>query len=230
MSKNIKLALLLALSLVAIWCLSLPSAFADDWDKATKITINHPFEVPGLVLPAGTYVFKIVDMQGDRHVVRIFNEDQTVTYTTILAFADWRWDTSDDTLVTFYEAERGRVPAFHEWFYPGRNSGVEFPYPAKPAFIETPETAAATEEPVIFKAEPPVFRGKPRPEPAPFVEEAFVPATPEELEGVSGVETEPVPEPEPVPELPNTATPFTFVGLVGLLAMGAAAGLGRIIK
>jgi hypothetical protein len=231
MSKNIKLVLLLAVSLVVILCLSPPSVFADDWDKATKITINHPFEIPGMVLPAGTYIFKILDIQGDRHVVRIFDEDQTVIYATILAFADWRLDTSDDTVVTFYEAPTGRVPAFHEWFYPGHRGGVEFPYPEKPEFTEAPPTAAVAEAPVIAKVEaPPVFREKPRPEPAPVIEEAYVPPTPEELEGTTGVETGPAAEPEAVPELPKTATPFPLIGLIGLLAAGAASGLGLFRK
>jgi hypothetical protein len=230
MFKKIKIALLLAFCLVAILCLSPPSMYADDWDKATKITLNHPFEIPGMILPAGTYVFKIVDLPAERHAVRIFNENESATYATLLAFPDLRMESRDDTVVTFYEAEKGRVPALHQWFYPGHLGGVEFAYPEKPPM----EFAAVTEAPPVvtkLPEPPPVFREKPTPEPV--VEEAVPepllevePAT----EAVTPVaEPEPAAEPEAVP-LPKTGTPFPLIGLVGLLSAVAASGLGLIRK
>jgi hypothetical protein len=224
MSKTIKLAVLLALSLIVTWGLSTVSAYADDWNKATKITFSNPVEIPGMILPAGTYMFKILDLLGDRHVVRIFNEDESAVYATILAFADWRPEATDDTVVTFYESEKGRVPALHEWFYPGHLGGVEFAYPEKPPFIET---AAVAEEPIVTKAPeaPLVFREKP--ERAPAIKEAIKPPPPE----VVPVEETTIPEPEPEPEappLPKTATSFPLIGLIGLLAAGAASGLGWV--
>ena len=53
--------------------LSLPfmrSAQADEWDKKTDVTFNQPVEVPGMVLSAGTYVFKLADSESDRSIVR----------------------------------------------------------------------------------------------------------------------------------------------------------------
>ena len=44
-----------------------PNARADDWNRKTSITFSSPVEIPGVhltgwsVLPAGTYVFKILD-------------------------------------------------------------------------------------------------------------------------------------------------------------------------
>ena len=41
-------------------------AKADEWNKITVVTFNQPFEIPGVgaqVLPAGTYVFKLLDSQ-----------------------------------------------------------------------------------------------------------------------------------------------------------------------
>ena len=55
------------------------------------MTFSAPVEIPGVhlkgwgVLPAGTYVFKILDSQSDRHIVQIFNADETQCYATILA-------------------------------------------------------------------------------------------------------------------------------------------------
>jgi hypothetical protein len=55
-----------------------PAARADDFNHRTVVTLSAPVEIPGVhlqgwgVLPAGTYVFKIVDSQSDRHIVQIF--------------------------------------------------------------------------------------------------------------------------------------------------------------
>ena len=50
---------------VAVLCLlAVSTASADDWNRKTVITFSGPVEVPGVgqqSLPAGTYVFKIVD-------------------------------------------------------------------------------------------------------------------------------------------------------------------------
>jgi hypothetical protein len=68
-----------------------PVANADDWNRKTVMTFSAPVEIPGVhlkgwgVLPAGTYVFKILDSQTDRHIVQIFNQDETQIYATILA-------------------------------------------------------------------------------------------------------------------------------------------------
>ncbi|PYS05701.1 MAG: hypothetical protein DMG17_33735 [Acidobacteria bacterium] len=38
--------------------LSASNAKADEWDKKTLVTFDQPVEIPGMVLPAGTYVFR----------------------------------------------------------------------------------------------------------------------------------------------------------------------------
>ena len=46
-----------------------PSAMADDNNLKTTVTFSQPVEVPGVnaqVLPAGTYVFKLMDSLTDR--------------------------------------------------------------------------------------------------------------------------------------------------------------------
>ena len=54
-----------------------PGARADDWNRKTVVTFSGPVEIPGVhlqgwgVLPAGSYVFKILDSQSDRHIVQI---------------------------------------------------------------------------------------------------------------------------------------------------------------
>ena len=103
-------AMVFCLSLVALAVL--PSAKADDWNKKTTVTFNAPVEVPGVgaqILPAGTYVFKLLDSPSDRHIVQIFNQAEDHVYTTILAIPDYRMRATGKTVMTF--KERGRRTA-----------------------------------------------------------------------------------------------------------------------
>ena len=41
------------------------AAHADESDQATTITFNEPIQIPGQVLPAGSYLFKLIDSDTD---------------------------------------------------------------------------------------------------------------------------------------------------------------------
>jgi hypothetical protein len=120
-----------AFSLVALFALAAPSAMADEWNHETVVTISGPIEVPGVgqhVLPAGTYVFRLLDSQSDRHIVQIFNQDKTHLFTTILAIPNFRLKATDKTVITFRERPAGEPEALRAWFYPGREWGEQFVY------------------------------------------------------------------------------------------------------
>jgi hypothetical protein len=225
-----------AFSLAAVWLLTTPAAFADDWDKLTRFTVNQPFQIPGgITLPAGTYLVKIVDLVADRYVVRFMSEDGLTIYSTTLAFPNFRPEPTDKTEMTFGEAEPNEARQIQTWFYPGRQFGVEFAYPERrPA--EFPAFAAEPEAP--FKDSAPVYREKPAEPVEEFVEEPIVAvAEPEEeAKPVEYPEFVPVEEPElgleyaePLP-LPKTATPFPAIGLIGLVAAGIASSLRLLNK
>jgi hypothetical protein len=105
-----------------------PMVQADEWNKATKVTVDQPIQVPGTVLPAGTYVFKLPDPT-DTTLVSIFNADGTRLITTVQGISDYRMDTPDKPILQFEERPWGQPEALKAWFYPGYNSGVEFLYP-----------------------------------------------------------------------------------------------------
>ncbi|MGD1095437.1 MAG: hypothetical protein ABSB35_26015 [Bryobacteraceae bacterium] len=142
----------------AVLCMALlgaafsPNAKADDWNRKTVVTFSGPVEIPGVhlqgwgVLPAGTYVFKILDSQSDRHIVQIFSQDELTVYATILAIPNYRLQATDKTTITFRERPAGEPEALRAWFYPGRNSGEEFVYPKARAM----ELAKAENTPVLF--------------------------------------------------------------------------------
>src|SRR5262249_52983655 len=104
------------------------SVKADAWNKKTILTFSQPVEVPGVVLPAGTYVFRLLDSASDRHIVQIFNEDQNHIYATVLAIPNYRLQVTGKTVITFVERPAGEPPAIRAWFYPGDNFGQEFVY------------------------------------------------------------------------------------------------------
>ena len=106
------------------------TAAADEWDKRTVLTFSEAVEVPGKVLPAGTYVFQLADAAASRHVVQVFDQGGRIL-ATILTSSTARTAATYDTGITFEEQRAGGPFPIKKWFYPGRLSGEEFIYPAQ---------------------------------------------------------------------------------------------------
>ncbi len=121
----------------------------DEWNLTTKFSVNHPFEVPGMVLQPNTrYVIRLLDSPSSRNVVQIYNEDQTHLLTTFIAISDERLEPADRTVFTFIETQPEFPMPIKEWFYPGRLNGLEFVYPKDQAM----EIARHAREPVLATA------------------------------------------------------------------------------
>ena len=112
-------------SLCAALCTSVRG---DTWNKKTIVTFADAVEIPGQVLPAGTYVFKLADRPSNRHVVQIWNEEETQILATIMTVPNHRLDAVDTTVFEFDERPGDSPMAIRYWFYPGENSGEEFIY------------------------------------------------------------------------------------------------------
>jgi hypothetical protein len=104
------------------------TAKTDPWNKKTIVTFGDAVEIPGQVLPAGTYVFKLADSASDRHIVQIWNGDETELLATILAIPKCLLDTPAKAIFEFDERAGDSPIALHSWFYPGENTGQEFVY------------------------------------------------------------------------------------------------------
>jgi len=126
MRSSIIAAGALAAASIVIWA---PQVKADEYDKKTILTFSAPVEVPGRVLPAGTYVFKLLDSPSDRHIVQIYNKDETKPIAEILAVPDERLQPRGKTVITFDERPSASPEALRAWFYPGNTIGQEFVYP-----------------------------------------------------------------------------------------------------
>src|SRR5271168_5038311 len=135
---------LVVAALSFVGAVSAPGARADQWNKKTVMTFNQPVEIPGQILPAGTYTFKLLESPSDRHIVQVFNADGTQLIATILTINDYRLQPTGRTVVKFAEQPGDAPDALKAWFYPGDNFGQEFVYP-KPRAVEL---ALALKEPV----------------------------------------------------------------------------------
>jgi len=107
-----------------------PKVRADESDKKTIVTVNEPIQVPGKVLPAGTYVFKLLD-SNDRTLVAIYDADGMHFITTVQGIPDVRTETPDKAILQLEERPSGQPEALKAWFYPGDDFGVEFVYPTQ---------------------------------------------------------------------------------------------------
>jgi hypothetical protein len=126
---NVKKTVIVALSMAVLGAVSASSASADEWDKLTYLTFSKDVAIPGKVLTAGTYTFRLSDSQSDRHIVQIFNQTGTELITTLLTIGDHRFSPTDDTVITFGEAAGNTPPPITRWFYPGDTDGQAFIYP-----------------------------------------------------------------------------------------------------
>jgi hypothetical protein len=127
----IRTKLFLASTLALMLTLVGISTFAQEpANQITYFTFSAPFELPGgKVLPAGKYVFKILDSPSNRHVVQIMSEDQKTMHATVLAIPANRLDPAPEPEIRFMEAAANMPPAVRTWWYPGRSIGHEFIYP-----------------------------------------------------------------------------------------------------
>ena len=212
---------------------------ADQWNKKTIITITQPLQLPGVTLQPGKYVFKLGDSSSNRHIVHVFNEDETDVLTTILAIPNYRLRPTGDSEFGFWETPKGTAPALRAWFYPGDNFGQEFAYPKNEAMVIT--AAVGQMVPSISAEEQmEIARTEVKTETAELktdvvTEEPQEVAEVAEVEPITPAVEEParVEEPTPAVEtqkedtvieeepkaLPATASSFPLVALLGMLSL-----------
>jgi hypothetical protein len=226
--------------LAAIGAAFAPAVRADEHDKRTVITFNAPVEIPGVhlsgwgTLPAGTYVFKLLDSSSDRNIVQIFSKDEKTVYATILAIPNYRLKATSKTVMTFNEAPAGQPEALRAWFYPGDNYGQEFVYSkskaveiskitSTPVLFVPDEIAVEVSEPVTIHA-PVVAQLRTAPVMA-------VQPTGQEVVLAEVITPAPMPmQAEPVRKLPTTASDLPLFGLLGLVALTGVLATSVVLK
>jgi len=119
---------------------------ADEWNQKLTLTFNNPVEIPGQVLPAGTYVFKVGvgDTSQDEDVVRVYDKAENHVYGVFLTIPDHRLTRSNKPVLEFEKGPAGSPEAIYAWFYPDDKTGHEFVYPKSQAM----RLAKANDRPV----------------------------------------------------------------------------------
>lgn len=252
MRLNKSAAVLVGCFVLALVALAPPVTQGDEWNLATKFTVNHPFQVPGLTLQANTpYVIRLFDSPSERKVVQIYNEDQTKMLTMFMAISAERLEPTDKTVFTFIETEPGYPIPIKEWFYPGRLTGREFVYPkdqamqiarharepiltADGAITKTETTQVFEEKPAVVEeitpAEPEVDQAEQAEQVAQVEPVEQQQVEPQDVENVPQVENTESREQVPAVteedrELPATAGELPLIALIGMLCLGAGLGL-----
>lgn len=193
-------------------------ARAQTSNKRTTITFNQPVQIPGKVLPAGTYTFTIPDTTGMRHIVQVWDKDKTNLIATVLAIPNYRLEASEDTVIEFSERPVNLPQAVKAWFYPGHAYGIEFVYPKQEAI----QIAKAANEPVPAETVEPTA--------STFETVPLIAITPQQKEEpiTEAFQTTPTAEPvETAQALPKTASLIPLFALLGAAFILIGFGLKR---
>jgi len=92
------------------------------------LTFNGPFALPGVLLPAGTYVFDVV-ATGSNEVVRVTSRDRSRIYLTAFTVRVRRPKILPVTRqIVFTEVAAGITPPVKTWFPIGQSIGHQFVY------------------------------------------------------------------------------------------------------
>jgi hypothetical protein len=240
MDVMIKNAIWLGFTLSLLGVISASAVRADEWDKKTILTFSQPVEIPGQVLPAGTYTFKLADSLTDRHIVQIFTADGSQIIATVMAIPDYRLTATDQTVIKFGEVPRGSPEAIRAWFYPGNTTGYEFVYPksratqlAKAANAVVPAVAVDIADVGALKSVP-IVAITPQAKEIPVT--AAIQTTPVDqvataansstaVAGTTGLKQAGPSDRRSTRQLPKTASAVPLIGLLGLGSIALAFGL-----
>jgi hypothetical protein len=110
------------------WAALLPLAQADDRVQKTRLKFDQPIEIPGAVLPAGTYWFALEDGQPDHNLVRIFSADGSKVEATVWTVPIYLQQSIDNTEIEFAERPHQKPESLLKWYIPGRLTRHEFLY------------------------------------------------------------------------------------------------------
>ena len=100
------------------------------------LTFTAPFALPGVSLPAGTYVFDVV-ATGSNNLVRVTNRDGSRIYLTAFTVPVQRPTGLPLTRqIVFNEVGSGMTPPVKTWYPVGQAIGHQFVYDASPRQLD----------------------------------------------------------------------------------------------
>ena len=103
-----------------------PNAQAQSLEEKMHVTFSGPVELPGEVLPAGSYIFEALE---NGHLTRILSGDEQHVMATLFTVPDERMEPVEKPTVILGESTQGTPQQVKAWFFPGDAIGNEFIYP-----------------------------------------------------------------------------------------------------
>jgi hypothetical protein len=219
------------------------NAFTNTADKRTYFTFSQPVALPGVTLPAGTYMFRLADDTTTRKVIQVANKEGTQSFAMLHTMPAYRPDAPRDPEVRFMETASGAPIAVRAWWQGGERTGYEFIYSPEQLAAFDRSVASTEPAPLAPSADADIeSEAAPAGEPVAegplngpdVVDGPGVPADEPEQQVAQAQEPQQVPppapeaRPEPAREtLPQTASPLALLLLGGV----ASASLGlRLLR
>ena len=139
---------LTVLSTFAMLTLAAVTAQAQPSDYRTFFTFSGPVTLPGVTLPAGTYLFRLADPDSSRKVINVLSADGKRSLAMLHTIPNQLLRAPQNPEIRFMEAGAKMPPPIKTWWYPGKAIGYEFIYPRSQALA----LAKVTSEPVLTTA------------------------------------------------------------------------------
>jgi hypothetical protein len=126
-SQRFGVAALALLSVALLLALSTPANAQMLPDRAV-VTFSQPVEVPGHVLPPGTYVFRTFE---DNSIVQVYSANEKQLFATASTIPTDRSSANNDECYFQLVKTRADAPQEVEEFYlPGHLNAMQFVYPS----------------------------------------------------------------------------------------------------
>jgi hypothetical protein len=104
---------------------------AQPLDKRVIFNFSGPVTLPGITLPAGSYLFRVATP--NRNVIQVLSADGTKIYGTFFAIAAHSRAIPEKPELRFMETTTNMPHAIRTWWYPADSTGFEFIYPKNQA-------------------------------------------------------------------------------------------------
>src|SRR5688500_13962571 len=119
---------LCGVALLVVLASSAVGAFIDT-RRTTIFTFSGSVQLPGVVLPAGTYIFEVANHQTEGDLVRVLSRDRSTVY--LMAFTRFTYRPLSNDLkptITLGESSGRTPPPVSAWYPDNDTRGREFLY------------------------------------------------------------------------------------------------------
>ena len=114
--------------LLGLFATSVTGAFMDS-RRTTYFTFSRAVQMPGVVLPAGTYIFEVANHEGTGDIVRVLSRDRKNVHLMKFTRFVYRQRSGDlKATLSLGESAAGTPPPVKAWYPQSETRGREFIY------------------------------------------------------------------------------------------------------